>query len=373
MRKGGVIKSLAVFAGTIIGVGIFGLPYVALKSGFFVVLVYFIIVAALTIAIHCLLGEVAHDTGRIARIPGYAQEYLGAAAKRISFIISSAGLIGALLAYLILGSQFLYSFFSPFFGGPFFLYALFFFILGAILIYRGIGTIGTFQVIIQAIFILLLFLFFFKGLPYLNFDNLFTFDSNSFAMPYGIILFSLWGVALVPEVKEMVERDREKMLKVLLWGIILAALCYIFFTFSILVVSGVNTTKDAITGFSNAIGNRVVAAGYVFGLIITFTSFITLGLTLKKIFSYDLRINKYVSWAIACFTPFILYIFGLRNFINVIGLTGAFFLGMEGIIVILIYRNFVRVRFQRRAGSYTYILIALLLIGMISQAAHFFL
>ncbi|MDA2936383.1 amino acid permease [Patescibacteria group bacterium AH-259-L05] len=371
MRNTDIIKALAVFAGTIIGVGIFGLPYVALKSGFFVVLIYFIIVAGLAISVHYLLGEIAHDTIRIARIPGYAGEYLGSKVKKFSFVISSLGLIGALLAYLILGGQFLYSFFSPFLGGSLLLYTLFFFAIGAVLIYRGIGTIGALQVIIQAIFIILLFLFFFRGIPFLEFDNFFTFDVQSLALPYGVILFSLWGVALVPEVKEMVNRDRKKMIYVLVGGIILAALCYLFFTFSILGVSGANTTKDAITGFSKAIGNRIVAVGYVFGLIITFTSFITLGLTLKKIFSYDMRLNRFISWALACFAPFALYAFGLRNFIDVIGLTGAFFLGMEGIIVILIYRSFVRVRFQRRAGSYTYVLIALLLIGMITEVVHF--
>lgn len=368
-----MVRALAVFAGTIIGVGIFGLPYIALKSGFFVVLIYFIIVAGLAISVHYLLGEIAHDTIRIARIPGYAEEYLGSAVKKFSFIISSLGLIGALLAYLILGGVFLHSFFSPFLGGPIFLYTLFFFAAGAVLIYRGIGTIGMLQVIIQAIFIMLLFLFFFKGLPFLDVNNFFTFDVHSLALPYGVILFSLWGVALVPEIKEMVNRDRKKMIYVLVGGVILAALCYLFFIVSILGVSGINTTKDAITGFSKAIGNKVVAVGYVFGLIITFTSFITLGLTLKKIFCYDMKLNRFISWAFAVFAPLALYAFGLRNFIDVIGITGALFLGTEGIIVILIYRKFIRVRFQRRPGAYTYGLIALLIGGMVTQFVHFFL
>ena len=38
------LKALSVFAGTIIGVGIFGLPYVASKVGFFVVVLYFLLI-----------------------------------------------------------------------------------------------------------------------------------------------------------------------------------------------------------------------------------------------------------------------------------------------------------------------------------------
>lgn len=371
--KGSFIKSLAVFAGTIIGVGIFGLPYVALQTGFLIVVIYFLVIGAIAVIVHYLLGEIAHDTQRIARIPGYAEEYLGIKAKKLSFIISSAGLIGALLAYLILGGQFLYSFLSPFIGGTPLLYILIFFVLGAFLVYRGAEAIAPVQLFIQAIFILLLFFFFFKGFPYFNFDNLLTFNYQSIALPYGVILFSLWGIALVPEVKEMVERDRKKMLAVLIFGVILAAFCYLFFTFTILGASGVYTTKDAISGFSQAIGNKIVSIGFLFGLIITFTSFITLGLTLKKIFWYDLKLNKHISWGLSCFTPLVLYILGLRNFIDVIGLTGALFLGIEGIIVILIYRKFVRVRFQRRAGLYTYLLILLLFAGMITQLTYFFL
>ena len=36
-------KALAVFLGTVIGVGIFGLPFVASKAGFFIVLLYFLL------------------------------------------------------------------------------------------------------------------------------------------------------------------------------------------------------------------------------------------------------------------------------------------------------------------------------------------
>jgi len=367
------IKVLAIFAGTIIGVGIFGLPYIAMQSGFLVVVLYFLVIAGLAIIIHFLLGEVARDTHRIARIPGYAEEYLGPGGKKLSFVISSLGLMGALLAYLILGGHFLHLFCSSFIGGPVILYVLIFFVFGSFLIYQGRETIASFQLIIQAVFVGLLILFFFKGLPFINLESLTTFSRQSIALPYGVVLFSLWGIALVPEVKEMVERDRRKLLWIISSGVIIAAICYLFFIFTILGVSGTGTTRDAISGFSKSIGHRIIYIGSLFGLITTFTSFITLGLTLKKIFWYDLKLSQKLSWTIACFVPLILYLVGLKNFINVIGLTGAIFLGLEGIIVIFIYRSFIRKRFQRQVGWYIYLLVGLLLIGMISQIIYFFI
>lgn len=365
------LKALAVFTGTIIGVGIFGLPYVAYKAGFWVVVFYFFFLTLLAIIVHFLLGEVSRDTHKIARIPGYAEEYLGKGAKNFSFVVSSLGLIGALLAYLILGGQFLYLFFSSFFGGIPLFYTLFFFIAGAFLIYKGIKSIAQFELLMLIVFIFILFLFFFRGLNFINLENFFTFNPYYITFPYGVIIFSLWGLALVPEVKEIVNRDRKKLRQVLSLGIIIAALCYLFFIVIILGASGINTSQDAISGFAKSIGDGIARLGYIFGLITTFTSFITLGLTLKKIFWYDLKLPETTSWFIACFTPLFLYFLGLKNFIDVIGLTGAISLGLEAIVVIFIYKSFIKKRFQRQAGYWTNFLIILFLIGIIFELFYF--
>lgn len=366
-----MVKALAVFAGTIIGVGIFGLPYLAQQTGFLIIFVYFVVIAFLAIIIHYMLGEVSRDTGRIARVPGYAEEYLGSWAKKLAFIISSLGLTGALLAYLIIGGEFLFLLFSPWIGGTVLIYVLVYFILGAFLIYRGTGAIACFQMIIQAVFLVILVFFFIKGVPHFDLQNILKINPGKTMLPYGAIIFSLWGVALVPEIKEMVERKRKRLLQVISWGTIIAAFCYLFFIFTILSVSGSNTTPDAILGFGQKVGHWVIYPGFLFGLITTFTSFITLGLTLKKIFNYDLKLSENFAWTLTCFLPLTLYLLGLKNFINVIGLTGAIFLGLEGIMVVYIYRSFLRKRFQRQAGWYTHLIPIILIIGMILQIISF--
>lgn len=359
------LEALAVFTGTIIGAGIFGLPYIASKAGFGVMVFYFFVLIILTIIIHFLLAEVSRDTQRIARIPGYAEEYLGKGWRNFSLAVSSLGLIGALLAYLILGGKFLAFYFSPYFGGQTILYTIVYFILGAFLIYRGTRSIAKTEIIMGLTFILILFFFFSRGLPSIHLENFLTFNPRYFIFPYGAILFSLWGLALVPEIKEMVERDRKKLRLVISSGIILSGLCYLFFIFVILGVSGPKTSPDAISGFALAIGGQAVRLGFIFGLLTTFTSFITLGLTLKKIFQYDLKLPEKTSWAIACFSPLLLYLSGIKNFIEVISLTGAVMLGLEAVIVIFIYKKFLEKRFQRRAPIWIYPLTGLFLLGII--------
>ena len=362
-----ILEALAVFTGTIIGVGIFGLPYIASKTGFLVVVFYFFVLIILTIIVHLLLAEVSRDTQKIARIPGYAEEYLGKGWGRFSLIVSSLGLIGALLAYLILGGEFLKSYFSPYFGGSAILYTLVYFALGAFLIYKGIKSIAKTEIIMGFTIILILFFFFSRGLSSINLENFLTFNPRYFIFPYGAILFSLWGLNLVPEIKEMVERDRKKLRQVISSGIILAGLCYLFFIFIILGVSGPKTSPNALSGFALAIGGQAVRLGFIFGLLTTFTSFIALGLTLKKIFQYDLKLPEKTSWFIACFSPLLLYFLGIKNFIGVISLTGAVMLGLEAIIVIFIYKNFLEKRFQRKASLWIYPLGCLFLVGLALQ------
>ncbi|MDD5221823.1 MAG: hypothetical protein PHY10_01435, partial [Patescibacteria group bacterium] len=291
---------------------------------------------------------------------------------KISFIISSLGLIGALLAYLILGGAFLGSILRPVLGGANLIYVLLFFTAGAALIFARVRNIARFELIMFVAFVIILFIFIYHGFPHVDYQNLLGFNPKLITFPYGIILFSLWGIALVPEIKEIVERNRPCLRGVIAAGVIVSALCYLFFVFIFLGVSGQTTTPDAMTGFINTLGNGVRTLGFVFGLITTFTSFIALGMTLKKIFWLDFHLPRNASWALACFIPLGLYFCGFKNFIDIIGLTGALMLGLEAIMVVFIYKNFLQKRFHQNAPWWLYLLVVLFVIGIVLQFIYFF-
>ncbi len=331
------LSAVAILAGTIIGVGIFGLPYVASKVGFGVVLIYFLVLGVLVTIIHLLFGEVALRSKIKRRLPGYAEEYLGKTAKRITFFSTIFGLTGVLLSYIIIGGEFLFSLLSPILGGHYLIYIFIFFSAGAWLIYTGIENISKTQLILLALFFVVMFVIFGRSFNYIEIRNLLTFDANYIFLPYGIVLFSLWGMALIPEVKEML-RGKEKLLKSLITiSISLAVITCLFFIFLVLGVTGEQTSREAIYGLREVFGDWIVKLAFVFGILTCFTSFITLGLTLKKVYWYDFGISKNFSWLLACFIPLILYFLGLRDFIKVISITGAVMLGIEGVIVILMH------------------------------------
>ncbi|MFC1663571.1 aromatic amino acid transport family protein [Patescibacteria group bacterium] len=367
------IKALSVFLGTVIGVGIFSLPFVALKAGFFVTVFYFLLMGSIAILIHLLYGEVVLGTKEIYRLPGYVGKYLGLGWKKVTFFIISLGLTGALLAYLIVGGEFLNFFFSSYFGGNSILYTLLFFVFGAYLIFRGTKSISQIEFSLLVVFFAILALFFIKVLPFINVEYFKTFNFEFFTLPYGVILFALWGSALVPEIKEILAGDKKSLRRTIFWGIVIAALTYLIFIFIILGASGPATSKEAISGLAQTLGDNVIRLGFIFGVICCFTSFITLGLTLKKVLWYDFGLKENLAWALTCFLPLILFFLGFREFIEIIGFTGALMIGAEGIIIVFLYREFLKKKLSRKMSLVLYLLPGFFILGIIFEILHFLL
>lgn len=366
------IKALSVFTGTIIGVGIFGLPYVTMRAGFPVVLFYFLILTGVAIIIHLMYGEISQATKSLHRLPGLVGEYMGPRWKNFTFWVFMLGLSGALLAYLIVGGKFLNLFFSPYFGGSEIIYTLIFWALGTMLIFQGIRSIAIIEITLLLVFFGLLALFSVKTSPFIIADNFKNIDLKFFAFPYGVILFSLWGSDMIPEVKEMLGKDSKSKIRwVVVSGILLAALTYLFFIYIIFGATGSQTSKEAIAGLVQVAGNGIIRVGFIFGIITCFTSFLTLGLTLKKGLSYDQGISPRLSWFIACFLPIFLFFAGLRAFIDVIGLTGAVAIGLMGMVIILLYNKFLQARFHRKMNPLFHLLTALFVIGIFLEIFYF--
>ena len=139
----------------------------------------------------------------------------------------------------------------------------------------------------------------------------------------------------------------------------------------ILGVSGANTSKEAMSGFALAIGDGVASLGFLFGIITCFTSFIALGLVLKKMFWHDFGLPKNLSWFIACFLPLGLFLAGFKEFIDIIGLVGAFGVGLLGTIVVLIYKEFLKRTKHKKIHSLLWSLPVLMILGIFFEVYYF--
>jgi amino acid permease len=366
-----IIYAVSTLSATIIGVGLFALPYITLKVGIWVMSGYFIVLTFVVLLIHLLFAEVALNTKDYLRMPGYAKIYLGRWGRGISLMSAVVGLTGALLAYLIVGGKFLEQllapYFGPSFGGGYEFYVLVYFAVGALLVFWGIKAVSRIEFWALIAFFAVLGLIFWQGWPAVDVSNLFVKRGGikDFFLPYGAILFALWGASLIPEIEEMLQGAKHLVKRVVSASILISAAVYLVFIFLVLGISGYLTSPEAVAGLKDRLGDGVVFFTIIFGLLTTFTSFITLGLTLKKIFNYDLGFSRGFSWAFACFAPLILFFAGLKDFIKVIGFVGAVMLAVEGILIILMYNKI------KKKWLLTLPLILFLVAGIVYEIFYF--
>ncbi len=335
-----LIYAVSILSGTIIGVGLFALPYIASKVGFLTIVGYFLVLGILIILIHQFFGELALQTPDFKRLPGFAKLYLGNWGRNLAYLSTIVGIFGAILAYLIVGGEFLGNLLSPIFGGGNLVWTLVYFSLGTFLIFLGIKAIARIEFWGLILFFLILIAIFFRGQAFLTIENLFPEPNLSyFFLPYGVILFSLWGASLIPEVEEILAKRKNLLKRIIPISILIPIFVYLFFIYLILGITGNQTTESALVGLKNFLGDGIVSLALLFGIITTFTSFIALGLTLKKIFWYDLKIEKNIAGAITCFLPLILFLIGIKQFIPVISFVGGVMLSIDGILILLMYRK----------------------------------
>ena len=191
--------------------------------------------------------------------------------------------------------------------------------------------------------LLVLVLIFIKGFSQIKISNLFigniNFEIENLFLPYGAVMFSLWGAGMIPEAEEMLGKNKKLIKKIIITAILIPAVIYLFFIFLVLGITGSATTQSALLGLKDFLGNGVVTLGILVGVATTFVGFITLGLTLKKMLIYDLKIKNFHSWVIACFVPLILFLMGLNSFIGLISFIGGVLLGIDGILILLMYKK----------------------------------
>lgn len=361
------IYAIATLSGTIIGVGFFSLPYITLKTGISAMLIYFLVLAGLVALIHYLFGQVALKTPDFLRLAGYAKIYLGKWGERTALMSEIIGSLGAILAYIVVGGEFLGRLLNPFFGGSAFFYSILYFILGAVFILWGIKAIAKIEFWgLLLIFGSLIFIFW-QGLPFFKIGNLFLKTGPvDFFLPYGPILFSLWGLSLIPEIEEMLGRDKKMLKKVIIAGISIPALVYLAFIVLTLGISGASTSPEAISGLGVSLGTNILGVAFFAGVLATFTSFITVGLTLKKVFWYDLKLPKLISWLAVCLPPLILFLWGVNNFIRIIGFVGSITGAISGILILLMYQKIKKTKY----GFLNYFLILIFAAGIIYEVIY---
>jgi len=338
MPKLKYLEGIGLLVGMIFGAGVFALPFSIAQAGIFWGLVHFGIAFSLIVFLHLLYSEVAYSTEGRHRLTGYTRIYLGKKAERLMFLATIFSYYGTLLVYGILAGIFLSNIFPK--VAPE-IFSLLFFLAGAFLILLRLSKIGLLNFFLTLpLFGFVLYLFF-VAWPVIKPANFQLFNNNNFwFLPFGVWLFSLTGFSIIPEVRDLFSRNSLKNFKkVVLFSILITALFYFIFVFSIIGAAGEKISQDALSGLIPILGFKAVLAGSLLGLLAVFTSLLALAQDFKDIFRYDYKLPFWLSWILVVGPPIILFFSGFRNFISLINVIGIFGFGLSAIFIIFMFRK----------------------------------
>lgn len=322
-------EALSIVVGTVIGAGILGVPFAFATIGYIPGLLLITIIGAAMALMSLFLGEMTLRTNSQYQLTGYTRKYLGRTAQIVQSVALIIGLYGALLAYTIGEGEIL----SALFGGSSLMWGLLFFAAGALFIARGINVVKRFELIlIIALFAVLV------GIGTLSSSQFSWFTGGELSVAniflvYGVFLFACYGITTAPQVHEILRGTEARFIKrALVIGTLIPPVVYLIFAWIVTSVTGVATTEVATIGLGETLGPAVMLLGNMFAFFAMATSFLTLGVALQETFRYDYRLPGWAASLGTLSVPVILFIIGVRDFINVMSIAGAFSFGIAGAI-----------------------------------------
>ena len=373
------LKSVGTMIGSVVGIGVFGLPYAFAQSGFFIGIVQLIVVGILLIMLQLLYAEITIQTPGHKRITGLTGEYLGKWWMRIAAFAFFASAWGAMIAYVIIGGEFLHALLGPMIGGTPFMYSIGFFVVESFFLLWGLKMISGVETYVVALLLLLFGAIIVLGFPHVDYSNLLTADTKNIFLPYGVVLFALAGLGIIPEMHDIFgEKHEKKMRSAIVAAKIVIMVLYALFVYVVVGVSGSGTTDEAIQGLGQTLGPAVTAIGSLAGIITLISIFVVVGLQIKDAIIFDFKINPFVAWLITVSVPIVLFLLGVREFITVISFSGAVFGAMTAVIILLIFEK-MRHKICRNRDCYllpkwfTVLLGVVFVAGAITQIIYMFI
>jgi len=366
--------ALAVMMGTIIGAGIFGLPFVISKSGIIPGFFYFFVLGLAVMFLHLMFGETILRTEGKMRLSGYSQKYLGKNGKLMVTISMVIGITSSLLAYIILGGNFLKIIFSSAINLSAFQFGLIFWAFLVYFIFKGLRVIAPAAVFTNIAFFIIIFIVISFLLPEFRFNNLNLVNKENIFLPYGIIMFSLTGFAAIPEIAGILKSREERKIfkKVIISASLVSIILYLIFSLGVIGVSNGNTSEEAFSGLVPFLGKKIITLGALFGVITIADSFLIICLYFRNALIFDYHFPKIFASLTSSFLPLLLFL-KFRNFTQVVGFAGTILGTIEGIIILLLFKK------AKKSGDRTpeyslnvpnyliYIMTAIFILGMFFQ------
>ncbi|OGK38831.1 hypothetical protein A3F34_00560 [Candidatus Roizmanbacteria bacterium RIFCSPHIGHO2_12_FULL_44_10] len=362
-----ILQAGATLIGTIIGAGILGIPYAVSKVGFLPGIVMLIILSLAMIILQLMFAEITLRTKHKHQIPGYGGFYLGYHVKRLSLMIGLLAGYGTLLAYMIGEGTVL----SSLFGGSSLHWGLAFFVVGSVIVYKGLDIVKRFELGLEVFVLLIVTSIGVLAWPHIKSDNVYYWNLSQMAVPYGVLLFALSGTIVIPQIRQELIGQEKKLPVVIIGANLIVFLVYALFLFFVVGVTGKETTELATVGLGIVVGRNVFVLGNILAFFTMSTSFLAIGIAMRSLFQFDYGFSREKALLATILVPLALFVLGARDFISVLGLVGGVLLSIQSAIVIFAFWKSLingnrKPEFKLGVLSYTgFVLLIIFIIGAV--------
>jgi amino acid permease len=332
-----LIVPAAILSATIMGAGMFSLPYLFNKAGFIAGIFYLALFGLVLAVTHFLYSEVIRATPGEHRFLGYTRIYLGWLGWIISVFTTGLGLVLIFTIFLAISASFINLIFQSLTSLQ---AALLFWAAVCMPLFLRIGRLAILESIAVSAVVLIAFGIFIISVLSPTHAPITLFNSALILLPYGAVLFAMYGRSAISSVMDYAAENnisRGGVRRAIILGTIVPAVVYLLFVFGALTLSK-NISPDTVSSLIY-LPKFITIAIACLGIFSLWESGVALSRESAGIFVYDLGLSGVLARFLIIILPLSLYFLGLSNFITLVGIVGGIFITLEGVMVVLMWQQ----------------------------------
>ncbi len=329
------VLPVSLLAGTIIGAGMFSLPYTFKTAGVLPSVLYALLFCGIAVAIYFMYADMLEKHPGM-RYMGLMRRYFGSRGYYLSFLIDIAQQFLVLTIYVVLSESFIVLIFPrlPLHWGSILFWAassLFLFLkakheaigeflatAGIVCIVAAIAALGAGR--------------FFSG----GFSGGFSWEF--ILLPFGSLLFSFNGRSVIPELLRNSGHEPARLRRAIAWGTAVPLILYLFFVAGVIGLSPV-VVPDSVSGLIGLVPPSLLAVLGILGLLALWSSYIAVGADVRKTLSGDASMRPVAAGIAVVLFPVLLYAAGMRSFLALVALTGGVLTALEWIGIVCMWKR----------------------------------
>lgn len=326
------------FAGTIIGAGILGLPFALAQGGFILGSLALLLAAFFAWLSAAQIGMLVYEAEPDLPLTSVIEGYMG---PRMAYLTLGAILFssyGALIAYPLAIGQITSSLLHfPAWSGV----VVFIAVMTGLLSLK-LNESNKVNAAVTLLLVVLLVWVLWRSFPQVKLANYLFFHPNLTLEAFGIVIFAFAGHVVIPSVISYMKVRRSKGIRVLGWSIAGVGVLYLLFFAVSIGVLGTGVTRVATLGLARKAAMNLAVAGQAFAVLAIITSFFGLAISLRLTFENQFKLNKAIALVLILLPVLAIDLLLAKNpggaFVKVLNYTGgigsALYIGLIPALVV---------------------------------------